>query len=47
MLSVTVAEVMDRWPQTVPVFVRHRMVCVGCPIASFESLVEVTEIYSR
>jgi hybrid cluster-associated redox disulfide protein len=41
----TVAEVMDRWPQTIPFFFRYRMACVGCPIAPFETLAEVAAIY--
>jgi hybrid cluster-associated redox disulfide protein len=43
--DLTVAEVMDRWPQTVPVYFRYRMACVGCPIAPFETLAEVATIY--
>jgi hybrid cluster-associated redox disulfide protein len=43
--DLTVAEVMDRWPQTVPYFFRYRMACVGCPIAPFETLAEVAAIY--
>ena len=43
--GLTVAEVLDRWPQTIPVFIRHRMACVGCTIASFETLSEVADIY--
>jgi hybrid cluster-associated redox disulfide protein len=43
--NLTVAEVMDRWPQTIPTFFRYRMACVGCPIASFETLAEVAAIY--
>lgn len=45
MADLTVAEVMDRWPQTIPVFFRYRMACVGCPIARFETLAEVAAIY--
>ena len=45
MADLTVAEVMDRWPQTIPVFFRYRMACVGCPIARFETMTEVTAIY--
>ena len=45
MADLTVAEVMDRWPQTIPVFFRYRMACVGCPIAPFETMAEVTAIY--
>jgi hybrid cluster-associated redox disulfide protein len=43
--DLTVAEVMERWPQTVAVFLRHRMACVGCPMAPFETLAEVAAIY--
>jgi hybrid cluster-associated redox disulfide protein len=45
MADLTVAEVMDRWPQTVPFFFRYRMACVGCPIAPFETIAEVAAIY--
>jgi len=41
----TIAEVMDRWPETIPIFFRYRMACVGCPIAPFETLAEVAVIY--
>jgi hybrid cluster-associated redox disulfide protein len=40
-----VAEVMERWPETIPIFFRYRMACVGCPIAPFETLADVAAIY--
>ncbi len=43
--DLTVAEILQRWPQTAQVFLRHRMACVGCAIAPFETLTEVSEIY--
>jgi hybrid cluster-associated redox disulfide protein len=43
--GLTVAEVLARWPQTISVFMRHRMACVGCAIAPFETLAEVAAIY--
>lgn len=43
--SLTVAEVLVRWPQTISVFLHHRMACVGCAIAPFESLADVATIY--
>jgi len=45
MSKLTVAEVLDRWPQTIPVFFRHRMACVGCAMASFETLADVAAVY--
>ncbi|GIV68354.1 DUF1858 domain-containing protein [Caldilinea sp.] len=44
--QLPVAEVMERWPQTIPVFVRRRMACVGCVMAPFETLAEVATIYN-
>ena len=38
---LTAAEVMQRWPATVPVFIRYCAACVGCPFAPFESLAEI------
>ena len=45
LLSLTVADIMDRWPESVPVFLSHKLDCVGCPMAPFETLAEVIEIY--
>ena len=45
LLSLTVAEIMDRWPESVMVFLDHNLDCVGCPIAPFETLAEVIHIY--
>ena len=42
---LSVAEVMQRWPATVPVFIRHCLACVGCPFAPFETLAEIPAIY--
>ena len=44
--DLMVADVLDRWPQTIPVFTHHRMGCVGCAMAPFETLVEVAAIYA-
>lgn len=43
--ELTVAEVLRRWPETIPVFFRHSMACVGCAMASFETLADVAAIY--
>jgi hybrid cluster-associated redox disulfide protein len=36
--SLSVDEVMRRWPATIAVFIRHRMACVGCAIGPFHSI---------
>lgn len=33
-------EMMRRWPSTIPVMLRHRFLCVGCPIAPFHTLLD-------
>lgn len=37
--------VISKYPSTVPVFLRWRMQCVGCPIAPFESVADACAIY--
>jgi hybrid cluster-associated redox disulfide protein len=34
----SVDDVMNRWPQTIRVFLQFKMRCVGCPIACFHSV---------
>ena len=36
--SNTVDDIMRLWPQTIRVFLDHRMHCVGCPIGTFHSI---------
>ena len=44
--ALSVAELMDRWPAVVPVFVAHRMACVGCIMSPFDRLDDVCRIYT-
>jgi hybrid cluster-associated redox disulfide protein len=43
--STTVAEVLLKSPLAARVLVNHRMHCVGCAIAPFETLAEACAIY--
>ena len=36
--DLSVKDIMDRWPRTVPLFIRHGLKCVGCPIGPFHTL---------
>lgn len=38
--DMIVAELMDRWPDTIPVFMRRRMACPGCLMAPFMTVAE-------
>ncbi len=37
--------VISQWPQVIPVFNRHRMGCVGCSMACFETVAGAASIY--
>ncbi|HEX5417901.1 MAG TPA: DUF1858 domain-containing protein [Chloroflexota bacterium] len=45
--DINVDELVTRYPETAGVFVRHRMNCVGCDVARFETLAEVCRIYRQ
>ena len=45
--ETNVDELVSLYPSTVVVFVRHRMLCVGCEVARFETLAEACEIYHK
>jgi hypothetical protein len=32
----TVSEVLERWPQTIPVFIRYKAYCLGCCMITFD-----------
>jgi hybrid cluster-associated redox disulfide protein len=39
--ELTVSEIMRRWPATMRLFIDHRLLCVGCPIAPFHTIADV------
>lgn len=43
--QLTVAQVLARWPQTIPVFLHYHMACAGCVMAPFETVAEAASIY--
>ena len=45
LLSMIVGDVMERWPETVPVFNRRRMSCPGCAMAPFMTVAEAARSY--
>ncbi len=44
-LDWTVAEVLDYAPQLAAIFWQQRLFCVGCSMARFDTLRDVTRIY--
>jgi hybrid cluster-associated redox disulfide protein len=45
MADMMVDDLIDQFPAMVSIFVKHRMQCVGCPMARFETVAEVCQIY--
>ena len=43
--EMIVADVLQDWPQTIPIFLEYRMGCVGCAMSPFDTLADVVEIY--
>jgi hybrid cluster-associated redox disulfide protein len=40
-----VSEVLQSWPKVVPLFLERHLYCVGCSMARFETLADVSKIY--
>lgn len=38
--EMTVDEIMRRWPATIKVMIRNRMLCIGCPIGVFHTVAD-------
>jgi hybrid cluster-associated redox disulfide protein len=44
-LQMSVSDLLTELPQVIPVFIQHRMACVGCSMSSFETLGDAAKIY--
>ncbi|WP_162787591.1 DUF1858 domain-containing protein [Anaerolinea thermolimosa] len=42
---VIVAQIMEHYPQTIAVFLRHHMSCVGCSLAAFDTVAEAALVH--
>ena len=40
-------ELIRQTPELVSVFIEHRMHCVGCPVARFETVADACRIYGK
>ena len=43
--DMPLAELMARWPGTIPVFMRHRMLCVGCYVGPHHTVRDACAAY--
>ena len=44
-LNMSVLLLLEKWPETAPVFLKYRMACVGCSMSTFETLSDALHIY--
>ena len=44
-LQMNISEILDRWPEIIPIFLNRRMACVGCSLADFLNLEDALDIY--
>jgi len=43
--NITVSELMARHPSVIDVFIKRKMICVGCPCQAFHTIEEVTSLH--
>jgi len=43
--KTSVAELLTRWPQAIPIFLKRNMSCPGCSMSTFETLEDASRIY--
>jgi hybrid cluster-associated redox disulfide protein len=44
-LEMNVADLLARWPEMIPIFLRRKLSCVGCSMAPFDTLADVAANY--
>lgn len=45
--DMSVDEIMRRWPATIGVMIRHRMLCIGCPIGIFHTVADAAAAHAK
>ena len=43
--NMNIKEVIEKYPETVPVFQKYNMGCIGCIAASFETLNDIASVH--
>jgi len=43
--DLSIAEVLETYPETIPVFNAYHMACVGCTMAEYESISTAAQNY--
>lgn len=45
--KLTIAEVIERWPEIAPLFLEHRLACFGCDMAGFCTFGDIGAYYAH
>jgi hybrid cluster-associated redox disulfide protein len=43
--DLTLAEIMENWPETTPVLMTYHMTCVGCYLSPFDTLADASAVF--
>lgn len=43
--ETSISDLLRDYPQVIPVFLKHRMACVGCSMSAFETIESAASIY--
>ncbi len=43
--DLPLADLMSEWPQTISVFLKHRMLCVGCLVSPIHTVTDACAAY--
>lgn len=43
--DMNIKEVINKYPQTIPVFAKYNMGCIGCVAASYEKLQDIAQVH--
>ncbi len=43
--DLTLDVLMNNWPETISVFIQHHMLCVGCMICPFHTVIDACNEY--
>lgn len=43
--DLPLSDLLSQWPETIPVFMRHNMLCVGCLVGPFHTILDACAEY--
>jgi hybrid cluster-associated redox disulfide protein len=43
--DLPMSEILEKWPQTIPVFMAHGFSCIGCYMSAFDTLEDALVVH--